>query len=228
MPLALNQLNALRNACVNNPGGATVSVNLALALPGWNIPANECGCWRWASSGLGTPVNNDPAQMFTSIATGAALNAGSAWANHLPAVNFAAARHAEYVQYDAHGYAIAGAPPWGNWFTSVVDVVARSTCELGNMTPGAGAQANGERYYVFVHYEPVTNGVNNAPNYTHWWVAIHLGQLHGQDQYCCIEMFPGSTNLTFRINNAYALHDNIRVEVTDLSPNHLAVLGAVI
>ncbi|KUZ77247.1 hypothetical protein WI37_14230 [Burkholderia ubonensis] len=166
--------------------------------------------------------------MFTSIATGAALNAGSAWANHLPAVNFAAARHAEYVQYDAHGYAITGAPPWGNWFTSVVDVVARSTCELGNMTPGAGAQANGERYYVFVHYEPVTNGANNAPNYTHWWVAIHLGQLHGQDQYCCIEMFPGSTNLTFRINNAYALNDNVRVEVTDLSPNHLAVLGAVI
>ncbi|WP_431822966.1 hypothetical protein [Burkholderia sp. F1] len=228
MPLTLNQLNALRNACVNNPGGAIAGVNLAAALPGWNIPANECGCWRWASSGLGMPVINDPGQMFTSIATGAALNAGSAWANHAPAVHFAAARHAEYVQYDAHGHAIVGAPPWGNWFTRVVDVVARSTCELGNMTPGTGAQANGERYYVCVHYEPVTNGVNNAPNYTHWWLAIHLGRLHGRDQYCCIEMFPGSTNLTFRINNAYALNNNVLVEVADLSPNHLAVLGAVI
>ena len=125
----------------------------------------------------------------------------------------------------ANQYQAIGGIAWNAWFDAVVGMVVRSTCDLAGLPLGAGAAANGERYFVVMHFDRASNGGQiYAPNYTHWWIEIRLSN---QD-YCCLEMFPGATNLTFRFNNAYAVNDNVRVEVADLAPNHLLVLNALL
>lgn len=224
--VALNQyqLNLLRTLCQQNPGPAGAVVNVDLAALNWGIQANQCACWRWASSGLSLNINEDPAQMFNAIFVGAALNAGSAWANNVGAQNYAVARHAEYQQYAANNYQALNGVAWNAWFDSVTDTVARRTCELAGLPLGASPPTAGVRYFVTMHFDRVSGGQNNAPNYTHWWLTIDLGN----GQYCCLEMFPQATNLTFRFNNVYAAADNILVEVTDLAPNHMLVLNAIL
>src|SRR5471030_927564 len=222
MPLTHQQLNQLRTLCQQNPIGAIGGANLSAYFPG--IQANQCACWRWASSGFNTAIGDDPAWMFTAIMLGSALNPGSTWANTPAAQAYANNRYAEYLQYQANNYQAVNAITWNNWVTSVESIIAASTCQLAGLTPGAGPQTNGERYFVVMHFDRISNGQNNAPNYTHWWLKIDLGN----GQFCCLEMFPGSTNLACRINNAYAVADNVECEVTDLTAGHLAVLNAVL
>lgn len=221
MPLPQQKLAALRNTCQQNAGNYD-GVDLALLIP--NLPANECACWRWASSGLTLPVKNDPAQAFSAIAVGpTGLNTGSAWdtANVRDWVNGV---HNQFNQFQQNGFQNIGALTYQTWFQQTVNSVTSATARLGGMTPGAGAHANGERYYIVMHYERTTAGTNNAPNYTHWWLKIDLGG----GNYCCIEMFPRSTQLTFRYNSAYALNDNVEIEVTDFAAGHLTVLNAIL
>ncbi len=223
MPLTAHQLTILRNYCLNNPGNPIVYFDLASL--GWGIQANECACWRWATSGLGAPIIQDPAQAFSAVLLGvAALTPGSAWATAPNAQGYLAARHNEYQQYVANRYQPISGIAWSTWFNGVCDVVTQNAGDLGGLTRGAGPRTNGERYFLTMHYERTTGGANNAPNYTHWWLTIDLGG----GNYVCIEMFPQSTVLTFRFNNTYAVNDNVLVEVTGLTANHLSVLNAVV
>ena len=65
MPLSQQQLNQLRAFCQQYPGGATGGIDLSAYFA--DIQANQCACWRWASSGLNTAIADDPAWMFTAI-----------------------------------------------------------------------------------------------------------------------------------------------------------------
>lgn len=221
MPLTQQQLNQLRTFSQQNPG-ATVGVNLATYFPA--LQANQCACWRWASSALGIPVGDDPSWLFTAIMLGAVLNPGSTWANTPAAQTYVNSKYADYQQYLANNYQAVNGVAWNDWVTSVESAIVTATCQLAGLTPGAGAQANGERYIVVMHYDRTNSiGQNNAPNYTHWWLKIDLGG----GLFCCLEMFPDSTVLTFRFNNAYATVDNVECEVTDLTANHFAALNAL-
>ena len=82
MPLNQQRLAALRNQCQQHPG-TIAHVDLAA---NWNLNADQCACWRWASSGLALGINEDPAQMFSAISDAFPLNAGSAWANNAAAL----------------------------------------------------------------------------------------------------------------------------------------------
>lgn len=222
MPLTQQQLNQLRTLCQQNPVGAIGGVDLAAYFPG--LQANQCACWRWTTSGFHTAVGDDPAWLFTAIMLGSALNPGSVWANAPVAQAYVNNRRAQYLQYQANNYQAVNGVTWNNWFTTVESDIATAASQVGGLVPGAGARTNGERYFVVMHFDRTSNGQNNAPNYTHWWLKIDLGN----GQFCCLEMFPGSTNLACRINNAYAVIDNVEFEVTDLTADHLGVLNAVL
>lgn len=224
MPLNQHQLNLLRGYCTDNPGGAPFLG--AFGNPNLNIAANECACWRWTTAGLSAnvTVNDDPAQVFNAIGFNTPLNQGSAWANGNGVPQNMQNYHNIYNQYVNGNYQPVNGVSWDDWFEQVVDTVASDACAIGGLTVGAGPQTNGERYFVCMHYERMTNGTINAPNYTHWWIGIHLGN----DQHVHVEMFPGSTNVTFRFNNAYADADNVCLEVTDLTQAHMAVLNAIL
>ncbi|TWA69942.1 hypothetical protein FBZ82_104102 [Azospirillum brasilense] len=224
MPLTQQQLNTLDQYCVDNPAG--VPFLGAFASPNLGIPANECACWRWTTAGLSGAVGviNDPAQAFTAIALNTPFNQGSIWENDNYAPTYVQQNNATYNQYVNNNYALLNGVTYDTWFADVTNTIVEATCRMGGLTPGAGPQTNGERYYVYMHYDRVTNGEINPPNYTHWWIGIDLGN----NRVVNIEMFPGSTQVTFRFNNAYAAADNAIVEVTDLTQNHMAILNAIL
>jgi hypothetical protein len=219
MSLSAYQVQRLRQIAQQAAPNATSTILLA-------VPPNECACWRWASSGLQTGIEHDPAQVFNYIATGIAISQGSGWLAQQYTAPLQAARQ-RYNQYDTGGYAAIGGVTYDAWFDQILSGVVREFCRGLGLAPGAGPfqQNNGARYFVCVKFDRTSpTGQRYAPNYTHWWLRIELGG----GRYVCLEMFPQSNALTFRWNHAHAVNDVYMQEVTNLAPNHMAVLNHVI
>jgi hypothetical protein len=219
MPLSTHQIQVLRNICNVAPAGTTRTIMLPR-------PAVECACWRWAVSGLTTPVVHDPAQAFNYIATGIEPSQGSAWRGQQLAAVLRANRDI-YREYLRRNFQPLNGNTYAVWFRSVVWGVVGSICRGVGLAPAAGPflQNNGARYYVCVRYDPLdAQGAPNPPNYTHWWLRIEVGG----GRFVCLEMFPQSNALTFRFNHAHAVNNVLTMEVTNLAPNHMAVFNHVI
>jgi len=216
MPLTAYQVQRLRAACQAAPQNATST----LLLP---RPANECACWRWATSGLGSPVIHDPAQVFNYITTNVQPDQGSGWRAQRYTAAFQAAR-LRYTQYVAGGYAAIGGQAYDAWFNLIISGIVREFCRVLGLGPGTGPfpQNNGARFFVCVKFDRTSpTGARYAPNYTHWWLRIDVGG----GRFVCLEMFPQSNALTFRWNHAHAVNDVFTQEITNLAPHHLAVLN---
>jgi hypothetical protein len=198
-----------------------------VSLP--DMPADQCACWRWASTGFAADIVHDPAAAFSNISEGIPIQAGSVWGQEYYAQAFQQ-KHSECLAYVDANYAAMAGKSWSAWFDEVTDGIAREMCRLANLNPALGAaplpaHPDGVRYYVMMKYERA-NGINTTygPNYTHWWLKIDLGH----NLYVCIETFPLYNHLTFRWNNAHANHDVLSIEVNDLNAAHIAILNAIV
>jgi hypothetical protein len=219
MSLSGYQVQRLRQIAQQAQPNATSTVFLPVA-------PNECACWRWATSGLQAGIAHDPAQVFNYIATGIDIDQGSGWRAQRYTAALQGAR-ARYTQYETGDYAAIGGVTYDTWFDQILSGVVREFCRGLGLVPGTGPfqQNNGARYFVCVKYDRTSGaGERYAPNYTHWWLRTDLGG----GRFVCLEMFPQSNALTFRWNHAHAVNNVHMQEVTNLAPNHMAVLNHVI
>jgi hypothetical protein len=173
--------------------------------------AGLLACWSWALTGF-RAMQNNPDDLFNFVSQGIP-HSGAGWYT---------ANDAHLLQLFNEWGVFAGGPPNANarqTLQQICQELTRLSCNLNGLVPVNHATP----YEIVMHYDPVTNGQLNGPNYTHWWIRVDGGGRHND----ALEVFPASAALTIR-RPEYEPQNNCRVYVRELHQEHVNRIDAVV